>query len=94
METSCSCYIDFEPITCGEHHTPKARKDHKCYECGAEIKKGERYHVHTGLCDGHWFRVKNCNQCEQIREDYGCGCIGELNMVVKECLGIGINEEP
>jgi len=94
MESSCSCDIDLEPIVCGEHSIPRARKDHVCSECGAAIKKGELYHVHKGLCDGSWFTVKNCEQCEQIRKDYGCGCIGDLNTVVTECLGIGINEEP
>jgi len=95
MESSCSCYIgDYLPIECHTHETPKARKNYHCDECGGEIKKGEQYHIHKGMCDGSWFRLKNCNACESIRHDYGCGSIGELNEAVRECLGIGINEDP
>lgn len=91
MEDACVCDIDLDPITCHTHTSHKARKEHKCGECGATIKKGEQYHVHNGLCDGSWFRIKNCKECEQIRADYGCRCIGDLDTVVHECLGVHIN---
>lgn len=94
MEAGCYCDLGYDPITVHSHTNPTARKDHKCGECGADILKGEKYHVHTGRCDDHWFRLKNCEQCEQIRDDYGCGIFGDLDMVIKECLGIGINQDP
>jgi len=95
MESGCSCSIgDFEPITCHDITNPKAIKEHKCDECGGLIKKGEKYYVHKGLCDGDWFRIKNCDACESIRHDYGCGAIGGLDDIVFECLGVHINEVP
>jgi hypothetical protein len=94
MEKGCYCDLGLEPIYPSMHLTPKARKDHKCDECGGEIPKGTVYHVHKGLCDGRWLHVKNCQACEAIRDDYGCGCIGELDEVVSECLGVHINRLP
>lgn len=69
----------------------KARKAHVCGECGAEIAAGEDYYVHTGLLDGSWLTLKNCLACEQIRDDYGCGCVGDLDNVILESLGVWIN---
>lgn len=94
MESACSCYVDLEPICPYTHLTPRARKEHTCDECGGMIKKGEQYHIHKGRCDGDWMQVKNCEQCETIRDDYGCGCIGGLDEAVYECLGIHINALP
>jgi hypothetical protein len=94
MEASCPCDLDLEPITVHRTKIRKARKGHKCDECGADIKRGDHYHVHTGRCDGSWFTVKNCKECEQIREDYGCRCIGDLDTMVHECLGVHINRLP
>lgn len=94
MESACSCSLDLEPIYPYTHLTPTARKEHTCDECGGTIKKGEKYHIHKGLCDGSWMQVKNCEQCETIRDDYGCGSIGGLDEAVYECLGVRINHLP
>ncbi len=32
----------------------KARKEHRCSESGYVIKAGERYVVHSGVCDGFY----------------------------------------
>lgn len=91
MECSCSCYLDGAIAwNCYKRVIRTARKEHKCYECGDTIKKGEQYYVHTGLADGDWMRVKNCSICERIRDDYGCGIIGDLDAVLIECIGIGV----
>lgn len=46
----------------------KARKDHKCYECGRRIRKGEKYTVVTGCWDGTFDEFKMCNYCTWLRD--------------------------
>ena len=46
---------------------PKARKDHKCYECRGVISKGETYHKHHGIWDGSAYTYKVCDECETLR---------------------------
>lgn len=90
---ACSCDYDFEPIKMHRTKKRRARKCHMCEECGSEIVVGESYYVHTGFLDGSWFTLKNCAACERIRDDYGCGCIGDLDTVINESLGVWINRE-
>ena len=42
--------IDF-----GRNEWRTARKPHKCYLCGKEIQKGERYYYADGMADGEFF---------------------------------------
>ena len=46
---------------------PKARKEHKCYECQGVIAVGEVYHYHSGIWDGEAARFKVCVDCEALR---------------------------
>jgi hypothetical protein len=46
----------------------KARKEHKCTECGSVIKKGEEYEYISGMWDGTWDFFKTCQDCIDIRE--------------------------
>lgn len=41
-------------------HDRKARKEHKCCECGKTIEKGETYVVSSGIWDGKPDRFKQC----------------------------------
>jgi len=41
----------------------KARKAHRCGECGRPIEPGERYHYATGLMYSDWVTMKQCGQC-------------------------------
>lgn len=51
-----------------------ARKEHKCYECGDPIKKGQKYEYVNGKWDGEWTVFKTCITCVNIREDlFACG---------------------
>lgn len=50
---------------------PKARKPHRCCECGGVIPKGERYFKHLCCYSGDgWFTFKNCFVCEEVREAF------------------------
>ena len=47
----------------------KARKPHKCYECGGVIEKGEQYNYHHGVWDHEAASYKVCTDCDGLRED-------------------------
>lgn len=50
---------------CHTDKHPKARKDHRCAECGGLIRKGVVYHKQTGIYDSHpytWSVHKDCAQ--------------------------------
>lgn len=42
----------------------KARKEHTCYMCGRDIKKGDEYEVQTNKCDGTLYLWRNCLVCK------------------------------
>jgi hypothetical protein len=45
---------------------PKARKDHKCDECGSFIRKGVVYHKQTGIFDNEPYTWKVHKDCAQL----------------------------
>ena len=53
--------------------TPKARKDHRCCECGDVIPKGHQYEAFTAKYDGAVSTTKTCLGCADIRSVYSCG---------------------
>ena len=58
-----------EMATCEE---PKARKPHRCCECGRAIAIGERYQRWSGKFDGEFMAVKTCLICAEIRTAFTC----------------------
>lgn len=52
-----------------EEKYPTARKEHKCYECGATIRVNEKYHFAKGCWDGKWEQFKTCLICNDLRYD-------------------------
>ena len=61
------------------YHTTKevrARKAHRCTECGDVIPKDAIYEYVRGICDGEWVIYKTCMTCTRIRRDlFKCGYI-------------------
>lgn len=51
----------------------KARKAHKCDECGAAIAPGELYENISGKFDGDFFSQKTCVVCMEIGKTFYCG---------------------
>jgi hypothetical protein len=58
---------------------PKARKGHKCVECGGTIVAGEVYHKVNFVFDGSAGTYKECDRCESVRNrvaeierEHGC----------------------
>ena len=46
----------------------RARKPHKCYECGRVIPKGAQYEYASGIWDGNANDFKTCLRCEKARD--------------------------
>lgn len=72
------CFCDFaDPPEFYHQATPMARKSHKCYECGCEITKGERYERVRAKWDCQVSTIKTCPDCVAVRdamEDMPCFC--------------------
>jgi hypothetical protein len=78
---SCGCDYD-EPEFC-DTTWPKARKEHRCYECGYAIKRGEQYERVTGKWNGEMSTFATCERCADLRGSLaefngGCFCYGGL----------------
>lgn len=95
----CNCDLnDGDPIEMYDCKWVKARKEHKCYECGEMIKKDERYFLETylSLYDHKWKHIKTCNVCISIGCDFldSCHYIGDIREAFKECYGFDYMEVP
>ena len=81
------CDCDW-PVVC-EHGFQKARKSHKCVECGNPIDIGEEYWKIRGLWDGEWATYKMCKSCKDLADIISsegiCFCYGELFERAEEC---------
>ena len=90
MECFCICsdpHGDMPSVWTEEDR--KARKEHKCCECGEIIKVGEKYEYFSGCYDGKWWVYKTCEVCSNIRDDLCCDgyILGELWTAIWEALG-------
>ena len=57
---SYECLCDFDPPEWHRTSRPKAAKPHRCEECAAPIKAGERYRYDVGKWDGYIWTVHTC----------------------------------
>lgn len=75
MSDACCCIDVDEPADV--HHTreiKRARKPHRCCECGRTIPVGSPYRYETACSDGRWDTYKTCTLCASIRDDrFPCG---------------------
>lgn len=63
------CMIDdAEMSDLVDRQTCRARKAHRCGNCGRPIEPGETHEVATHLFDGSWSRVRSCAQCVAARQ--------------------------
>lgn len=47
----------------------RARKEHRCCECGGKILKGESYNYHSGVWDNQGRSFKVCPECDLLRDE-------------------------
>ncbi len=64
---TCYCDYDSSPSMHSEVWH-KAKKEHKCCECGQAIKAGQQYQRISGVWDGDFSSYKTCERCADLRE--------------------------
>lgn len=62
------CFCDYDPPQFYSASTPKARKVHRCAECGRAISAGEDYERVVGKWDGSVSVFKTCCRCMALRQ--------------------------
>ena len=67
----CDYDYDNKPIEFQNLTTPKARKEHKCSDCGGIIRIGERYEYSVMKYDGSICVEKRCADCIFIVHEVG-----------------------
>ena len=55
---------------CSRSTKRKARKNHKCSNCGAVIEKGTDYEFISGIWSGEPQSFKMCNNCEKVFDNF------------------------
>ena len=84
---SCNCDVGESAAFCATTMR-RARKDHRCYECGDTIEPGETYEVIEGMWDGSFETYKTCSGCVaawSILEAAGwCRVFGDLRETWRE----------
>lgn len=87
MGFACDCD---EPADVCNVTFQKARKSHKCCECGHEITSGQEYKRVKMLFDGFWSDDCICERCDDLQaafQDLGyCYCVGEFFEAYSEWL--------
>lgn len=63
-----SCYCDTEQPSFYVAEERKARKPHKCCECGHVIAPGETYEHVSGKWDGYIGCFHTCVKCADLRD--------------------------
>jgi len=67
----CDYDGDGEPIEFQNLTKPKARKEHRCTDCGGVIRIGEQYEYFAYKCDGALGVEKRCADCTFIVHEVG-----------------------
>lgn len=87
----CECSDDFDPPSFFSQSVVKARKPHKCTECGGPITKGDSYRRSSGKWDGRVDVYTECGLCMELRQwaeismpCFCCNIFGELHDTVRE----------
>jgi hypothetical protein len=65
---NCVC-VDLDQSEIQSSQMRTARKAHKCGECRATIKPGDRYEYASGRFHGYWWQAKTCEICVRIRTE-------------------------
>ena len=92
----CCCISDgYDGVDVYHRIERKARKEHKCYECGDIIPKGKLYE-RISACDGTWTNMNLCKICRAIIDDFLCGFhpFGGVYEEFCECMGFYPDEIP
>ena len=64
---------DYDSCTVYNEKDRKARKPHKCLECGRIIEPGEIYIYGSGIFDHAPFNHATCADCQSVIKEFFCG---------------------
>jgi hypothetical protein len=78
--SGCDCY-DYDPPSVYRQQARRARKPHKCCDCGAEIKPGDEYLSIFGVWEGEAESFCMCLLCEDMRTQCEFACVPLGRMV-------------
>lgn len=75
------CFYDCESPSFYNESYPKARKQHRCCECGRAIAKGEKYRRVSGKWEGDLATYSTCRRCcymhaVVVQHEHQEGCTG------------------
>ena len=88
------CSTDFDPASIFEVNAIRAKKRHRCDECGVDVLPGESYARADWLADGAWNHSVRCAGCYflcQAIETLECGGHGQI-LWGGDCLREEVNE--
>lgn len=94
MSIECGCTWDADLDCCDRwefstRRDARARKPHRCYECGDTIAVGDDHECVSGKLGDGFATFRTCRTCQRIRDEYCCSYIyGELRETLREMLGI------
>ena len=74
--TDCGICLDPGDYECAEMYSEavvKARKPHRCCECGKAIHPRSEYQRASGKWDGDFATYRTCLDCMHIRDAFRCG---------------------
>lgn len=82
------CYCDYDAPIFSSRTTPRARKQHRCDECGAAIYPGETYECFSAMWPdscGYVETFHTCVRCVELRRfienSIPCFCWGYGNVL-------------
>lgn len=85
-----ACYCDHEQPEFYRQKVVKARKLHRCDECGCDIRPGMDHEAFVGKWDGYVSMYRTCDLCLSFRRWYDanrpcfCWCFGEMFEAVRD----------
>lgn len=62
-----ACYCDYDPPEFYHQEVRRAKKEHRCSECGRSISPGESYEHVRGKWDGYVDTFKTCPRCLALK---------------------------
>jgi hypothetical protein len=75
---------DAERSDFGTNRMVRAKKEHRCTECGRAIAAGEEYEYASGKIDGYFLVHKTCQHCTAARAWLLEACTGYVYTEVGE----------
>ena len=94
MECSCTVEMDLDGYCILlSNKFVKARKEHRCTECGRIVHSGEEYFKEATVFEGHFACYKTCEDCYSIRQVffssgwYYGGIREQMSEFIWECQG-------